>query len=95
MFYYIDQPHTPSFPIGLVKTKSDFVRSVETDLGRWKLVAAVYWCLSFFGFLRPDLSPWGYMDKCFLLALYCLIVRRPNLEVATKKLVHQQAEILE
>ena len=41
MFYYIDQPHTPSFPIGLVKTKSDFVRSVETDLGRWKLVAAV------------------------------------------------------
>ena len=41
MFYYIDQPHTPSFPIGLVKTKSDFVRSVETALGRWTLVVAV------------------------------------------------------
>ena len=42
MFYYIDQPHTPSFPIGLVKTESDFiVRSVENDLERWTLVVAV------------------------------------------------------
>ena len=33
MFYYIDQPSTPSFPIGLVKTKSDFiVGSVEAGL---------------------------------------------------------------
>ena len=33
---YIDQPHTPTFPVGLVKNESDFiVRSVETDLGRW------------------------------------------------------------
>ena len=43
---YIDQLRTPSFPIGLVKTKSGFiVRSVETDLGtdlgRWILVVAV------------------------------------------------------
>ena len=30
------------FPIGLVKTKSDFiVRSVNTGLGRWTLVVAV------------------------------------------------------
>ena len=42
MFYYIDQPRTPSFPVGLVKTKSDFiVRSVETGLGRRILVVAV------------------------------------------------------
>ena len=35
MFYYIDQPCTPSCPIGLVKTESDFIiRSVEADLGR-------------------------------------------------------------
>ena len=35
MFYYIDQPDIPSFPIGLVKTESDFtVRSVETGSGR-------------------------------------------------------------
>ena len=34
MFYYIDQLRTPSFPIGLVKTESDVVRSVEIDLGR-------------------------------------------------------------
>ena len=35
------QPHTPSFPIGLVKTESDFVWSVETGLGRLMLVLAV------------------------------------------------------
>ena len=37
MFYYVDHvllPRTTSFPIGLVKTKFDFiVRSVETGLG--------------------------------------------------------------
>ena len=42
MFCYIDQLRAPSFPIGLVKTKSDFiVRPVETGLGRWTLVVAV------------------------------------------------------
>ena len=42
MFYYIHQLCTPSFPIGLVKTKSDFiVGSVETGLGKWTLVVAV------------------------------------------------------
>ena len=42
MFYYVEQLRTPSFPIGLVKTKSDFnVRPVETSLGRWTLVVAV------------------------------------------------------
>ena len=35
MFYCIDQPRIPYPPIGLVKTKSDFiVRLVETGLGR-------------------------------------------------------------
>ena len=42
----------------------------------------------FFGFLRPELSPW-----CFLVALCRLIVRRPELEVATKRLFHQQVKI--
>ena len=41
MFYYIDQPRTPSSPTELVKTKSDFIRSVETGLGRWTLVVVV------------------------------------------------------
>ena len=42
MFYYVNLPRTPSFPIGLVKTKSEFVvRSVETGLERWTLVLAV------------------------------------------------------
>ena len=31
MFYYIDQPHTPSFPIGLVRTESDFDRLTYGD----------------------------------------------------------------
>ena len=42
MFYYMDEPSTPPFPIGLVKTESDFsIRLVETGLGRWTLVVAV------------------------------------------------------
>ena len=42
MFYYINQPRTPSFPTELDKTKSDFIAiSVETGLGRWMLVVAV------------------------------------------------------
>ena len=62
MFYYIDQLRIPSFPIGLVKTESNFTgRSVETGLGRWAIVVAVIIvdAYPFFGFLRPDLSPWG------------------------------------
>ena len=35
MFYYINQPCTPPFPNGMVKTEPDFiVRSVDTDLWR-------------------------------------------------------------
>ena len=42
MLHYINQSHTLSFPICLVKTESEFiVRSVESDLGRWTLVIAV------------------------------------------------------
>ena len=42
MFYYINQFCTTSFPIGLVKIKSDFiVGSAETGLGKWMLVVAV------------------------------------------------------
>ena len=42
MLYYMDQPCTPFFPIGLVKTGSDLiVRLVETGSGRQMLVAAV------------------------------------------------------
>ena len=42
MFYYIDQPCTISFPIGLVKAESNFiVRSVETGLGRLMMAIAV------------------------------------------------------
>ena len=31
--------------------------------------------------------------RYFLVALCCLIVRRPNLEAATKRLLHQQVKI--
>ena len=75
--FYIDQLRTPSFPIGLVKTESGFiVRSVETGLGRWTLVVAVISvdAYPFFGFLRPDVSPWRYRNRCFLVALCCGVV---------------------
>ena len=39
--HYVNQPCTPYFPTGLVKTESAFVRSFENDLGRWTLVVAV------------------------------------------------------
>ena len=92
MFDCIEQPRTSSFPIRLVKTESDFiVRSVETRLGRWMLVLMF---IIFFCFLIPDLSPWGYGYSCFLVALCCLIVRRPKLQVAAKRLLHQQVKIL-
>ena len=60
MFYYIDQPCIPSFPVGLVKTESSFiVRSFEIGLGRWTLVVAVITVdiYPFFDFLIPDMSP--------------------------------------
>ena len=75
--FYIDQLRTPSFPIGLVKTESGFiVRSVETGLGRWTLMVAVISvdAYPFFGFLRSDVSPWRYRNRCFLVALCCGVV---------------------
>ena len=83
MFYYIDQPHTPSFPIVLVKTESDFiVRSVETDLRRGMLVVAV---------ISVDAYP--YLAFSELTCHFCMIVRRLNLEVMAKKLLYQQVKI--
>ena len=87
-------PCTPPFLIGLVETESDFaVRSVETRLGRWVVVVAMMLMLIFFGFLRPDLSPWGYRIRCFVVALSCLIVRKVNFKVTNKGLLHQQVKI--
>ena len=60
--FYINQLCTSSFPNGLAKTESGFiVRPVETGLGRWMLVVAVISvdAYPFFGFFRPELSPWG------------------------------------
>ena len=36
-----------------------------------------------------------YKNRCFMVAMCYLIVRRPNLEVVTKRLLHQQVKILE
>ena len=38
MFYYINQPRTSSFLVGLVKAESSFI---VTGLARWTLVVAV------------------------------------------------------
>ena len=35
-------------------------------------------------------SFFAFRNRYFLVALYCLIVRKPNLEVVTKSLLHQQ-----
>ena len=57
MFYYIDQPRTPFFRIGLVKIESDFiVRSVETGLGRWTLAVAVVSVHGYPFLAFPDLT---------------------------------------
>ena len=44
----------------------------------------------FFGFLR--LSPRGYRNRYFLVALSRLILRRPNLEIVTKRVLHKQVK---
>ena len=84
MFYYINQLHTPCFPIGLIKTESHFtVRSVEIYLRRWTLAVAVVSvnAYPFLGFPRPDLLLWEYGNTCFLIRLCHLIKRRLNLKV--------------
>ena len=57
MFYYIDQSRTLFFPIGLVKSESDFIgRSVEIDSGRWMLVVAVISFDAYPFFVLSDLT---------------------------------------
>ena len=67
-------------------------RSVDIDLGRWMPVVAVIY-FDTLVFVRTDLSPREYVNKCFLVGLCPLIVRRPNLKVATKWVLHQQVKI--
>ena len=83
----------PYFPSGLFKTFW-IIGSFETDLGRLIMILALINlnAFPFLFFLRPDLSPWGYRNRCFLVALCYLIIRRSDLEVATKKL-HKQVKI--
>ena len=47
------------------------------------------WCWSFFWLWQTWPVTWGYWNTCFLVALCLLIVRRSNLEVAIKRLLHQ------
>ena len=72
MFYYTDQPHTPSFPIGLVKIESgSIVRSVETGLGRWMRVVALINVDAYPFLAFPDLT--CYLENMGLgvFLLYC------------------------
>ena len=94
IFYHVNQLHTPSFPIGLFKTKSDFMfRPGSTGLGRWRLVLAVI-SVDAYPFLAfSDLT--CHLEDTVLFVLCRLIERRPNLKVATKRLLHQQVNIPE
>ena len=47
-----------------------------------------------FSYFLHELSPWGYISRCFLVALCHLVLWRTNLEVATKRFLHQQLKIL-
>ena len=83
MLYCINQPCTLSFPIGLVKTESDFiVRSVETGLGRWVLAVAVNGVDAYpfmaFSHLTCQLEDTG---MCFLLALCQPISKETKLAI--------------
>ena len=62
------------------------IRSVETELRRRTPVVAVINVDAYliFGFLKPDLSLWGYKNRCFLVALLWLILKRHIWEKATK-----------
>ena len=39
--------------------------------------------MSFFGFFRPNLSPQGYKNRCFLVSLWILIVQEDKLGSST------------
>ena len=88
MFYYINQPPTPSFVFVLVKTESDcIVRSVETGLGRCMLVVAVI-SVDACPLMASSNLTWLLEDKgivVFWFAVCCIIVRTLNMEVATKR----------
>ena len=58
--------------------------SVDIDNERWRKLRFVL-MLIFLGFLRAGQSLWGLKNRSFLVALCCLIVRSPNLELATKR----------
>ena len=95
MFYSMDQPHTLSFPIRLVKTESNFiVRLAETSLGKLKLAVAVI-SVDAYPFLAFSDMNCHLEDKerYFLDALCLLIVNRLNLKVAIKSLLYQQVKI--
>ena len=95
MFYYIKQPRNSSFPIGLVKTASDFVvRSVETGLGRWKLVIAVISVDTYPFLVFSDLT--CHLKDTGINVFGCTVQsdsKKTKLEVVTKRLLHQQVKI--
>ena len=81
----------------LIKTESNFINFISSDWltkiktgGRYDQCL----CLSFYGFLRFDLSPQRYRNRCFLAALYHLIVMKLNLEEVAESLLHQQVKIM-
>ena len=95
--FYIDQLHIQSFSIGLVTTEPGFInRSVKTGLGIWTPVVAVISVDAYPVLVLSGLT--CHLEDTrmgvALLALCCLIVRRLNLKVVTKRLLHQQVVLV-
>ena len=56
------------------------------------LLVSGFWLFWLFWLPQTWPSPWGHRKRCFPVALCCRIVRRSNLEAATKRLLHQQVK---
>ena len=80
MLCYVKHIACELFHIHLFLPKTDWIAVVSVD---------AYLFLTF----SDCLSPWRYRNRCFVVVFCCLVVRRPNLEVAAKRLLHQQVKI--
>ena len=93
IFYPTNQPRTPCFPVGLLKTESELLDELRLTYGDlkwwypWLMLMIIFFLLS---------QTWPVtlrkQEKVFSGFTCHLIVRRLNLGVATKKLFYQHVK---